>query len=140
MSYFCTVAALLTSIPTLITGVAEAYHLFFGDTSDSEDVKPGNRHPLFKMTVIHAWLNYASVAGAVYNWLTRRNIEGYGASGGNTIVSGLVMVAMGYSAFLGGTLVYTKGVGVQRMGEGLELGQKKEREVKGKISKEAKEL
>ncbi|KAH6668325.1 hypothetical protein B0J14DRAFT_159626 [Halenospora varia] len=111
MSYFCTVAALLTSIPTLITGGVEGYHLFFGGNLDPRDVKPGNLHPMVKMTLIHAWLNYASVAGAVYNWRTRRNVEGYSASGSNAIASGFIIGAMGYAAFLGGTLVYTRGLG-----------------------------
>lgn len=140
MSYFCTVAALLTSIPTVITGGAEGYHLFFGGSLDSKDVKPGNLHPLVKMTLIHAWLNYTSVAGAVYNWLTRRNMEGYSASGSNTIVSGVIMVAMGYAAFLGGTMVYTRGVGVQRMGKGLEFAQRRDGEVKWEDVKGGKEL
>jgi hypothetical protein len=95
---------------------------------------------MVKMTLIHAWLNYASVAGAVYNWRTRRNMEGYSASGSNAIVSGFIIGAMGYAAFLGGTLVYTRGVGVQRMGKGLELKQRKDGEVKEKNVKGGKEL
>ena len=132
ISYLCTVAGLLTSIPTVITGGAEGYHLFFHGSLDAKDVKFGNLHPLVKMTLIHAWLNYASVAGAVYNWLTRRAVEGHTSSSSNAIVSGLILGAMGYAAFLGGTMVYTRGVGVQRMGKGLEFKQKNEGEVKGK--------
>jgi uncharacterized membrane protein len=109
MSYFCTVAGLLTSIPTLITGGVEGYHLFFGGSLDSGDIKPGKLPSIVKMTLAHAWLNYASVAGAIYNWLTRRNVEGYSASRSNAIVSSLIMAAMGYAALLGGTLVYTGG-------------------------------
>jgi uncharacterized membrane protein len=140
LSYFCTVAGLLTSIPTLITGVAEGYNVLFGGSIPSEDVKPGKLHPIAKMTIAHAWLNYASVAGAIYNWLTRRNVAGHSASGSNAIISALIMGALGYSAFLGGTLVYTRGMGVQRMGEGLEFKQKNEREAKGKNDKGEKKL
>lgn len=68
-------------------------------------------------------------------------MEGYGVSGGkNVIVSGFIVGAVGYAAILGGTLVYARGVGVQRMGEGLEFKQRKEREVKGKDVKGKKEL
>lgn len=45
------------------------------------------------------------------------------------------MAFMGYAAFLGGMLVYTRGAGVQRMGKGLELKQEAEakagKDVKG---------
>jgi len=51
----------------------------------------------------------------------------------------LILGAAGYAAFLGWTIVYTRGVGVQRMGEGLEYKQRKEREVKGKDVKGEKE-
>lgn len=98
---------------------------------DSADAKPGTLHPTAKMTIIHAWLNYASVAGAIYNWLTRRNVDGYSASGTNTVVSGVIMVVMGYAASLGGTLVYTKGVGVQRMGKAAKIKQEAEASWKG---------
>jgi len=134
MSYFSTVAAVLTSIPALITGGSEAYNLFFNGGLDSGD-------PMVKMTLVHAWLNYSAVGGAVYNWLTRRGLDGYGASSGkNVIVSGFIVGAVGYASFLGGTLVYARGVGVQRMGEGLEFKQRKEREVKGKDVKGEKEF
>lgn len=41
-------------------------------------------------------------------------------TGGNTLVSFLMLAGVGYAAFLGGGLVYTHGVGVQRMGKGKE--------------------
>jgi hypothetical protein len=140
MSYFCTVAGLLTSIPTLITGVAEGYNLIFHSGLGSDNLRPGELHPMAKMAILHAWLNYASVAGAVYNWLTRRRVEGYSSGGSNVIVSGLILGAMGYGAFVGGTLVYTRGAGVQRMGQGLEFKQRKEGTAKVKDVKGGKEL
>ena len=92
------------------------------------------------MTIVHAWLNYGSVAGAIYNWLSRRSIEGHGSSGRNAIVSGVIVVLMGYAAFLGGTLVYTRGAGVQRMGKGLELKRKEAEAKAGKDVKGEKKL
>lgn len=130
ISYFSTVAALLTSIPTLITGVAEGYNLIFHSGIDSDNLKRGKLHPTVKMAILHAWLNYFSVAGAVYNWLTRRSVQGYSSRGRNVIVSGLILGTMGYAGYLGGTLVYARGAGVQRMGHGLELKQKTERATK----------
>jgi len=41
-------------------------------------------------------------------------------TGGNTLVSFLMLGGVAYAAFLGGGLVYTHGVGVQRMGKGKE--------------------
>ncbi|KAH8595470.1 hypothetical protein B0O99DRAFT_594633 [Bisporella sp. PMI_857] len=122
---FCAIAALLTSIPTLITGGVEGYHLFFGGSLDSRDVKHGKLHPIVKITLIRAWLNYASVAGAVFNWRTRRNVEGYSTSGSNTMVSGFITSAMGYAAFLGWDAGLYEGDWGAEDGKGLELKQRR---------------
>jgi Predicted membrane protein (DUF2231) len=123
MSYYSTVAALLTSIPTLITGIAEGY-LILGQGFEFK-----NLDPLAKITLTHAWLNFTVVGGAVYNWLTRRSVEEYKSGSSNVIVSVLGLGALGYAAVLGGIMVYARGVGVQRMGEGLEFKQREEGKV-----------
>jgi len=52
--------------------------------------------------------------------LSRWGNEAYMPTGRNTLVSFLMLGGVGYAAFLGGGLVYTHGVGVQRMGKGKE--------------------
>lgn len=112
-SYFCTLAALITSVPALVTGGAEAYAII---ASRGLDFK--NLDPTVRTTLIHAGLNDVALLGAVYNWLTKRGVEGYVVSGGNVLVSAVTVVGVLYSAYLGGALVYVHGVGVRRMGVG----------------------
>merc|ERR1712230_20015 len=76
--------------------------------------------PVIKTTLIHAGLNDLVIFGAVYNMLSRWGNEAYMPTGRNTLVSFLMLGGVGYAAFLGGGLVYTHGVGVQRMGKGKE--------------------
>ena len=77
-------------------------------------------NPVIKTTLIHAGLNDLVIFGAVYNMLSRWGNEAYMPTGRNTLVSFLMLGGVGYAAFLGGGLVYTHGVGVQRMGKGKE--------------------
>jgi len=80
--------------------------------------------PKVKTTLIHAGLNDVVVAGAVYNWLMERNVEDFKPAGHQVLMSmGALLVAF-YAAYLGGGLVYARGVGVQRMGTGAEEKQK----------------
>lgn len=93
-------------------------------------------NPVVKTTLIHAGLNDLAIFGAVYNWLTRRNREDFMPWGGNALVSVAILVLVAYSAFLGGGLVYTHGVAVQRMGKGKEEKDKTMAEQKKKGKKE----
>jgi len=81
-------------------------------------------NPVIKTTLIHAGLNDLAIFGAVYNWLTRRNREDFMPGGGNALVSVVMLGMVAYAAFLGGGLVYTHGVAVQRMGKGKEEKEK----------------
>lgn len=82
-----------------------------------------------------------SVAGAAYNWLSRRQREGVLANTANGLVSVAMVALTGFAAYLGGTLVYNHGVGVQRMGRGLrEKQQGAVQETKSAVSGTRKEL
>jgi len=63
-------------------------------------------------------LNDLVVAGAVANWLLERNVPDFRPGGGQVIMSAVLMAVQIYAAYLGGDLIYTHGVGVQRQGEG----------------------
>ncbi|KAH7417812.1 hypothetical protein BKA64DRAFT_179979 [Cadophora sp. MPI-SDFR-AT-0126] len=112
-SYVSTVAGVLTSFPAITSGLFEAYAMISAKGLDLSN-------PVIKTTLIHAGLNDLAVFGAVYNMLSRWGREAYMPTGGNTLVSFLMLGGVAYAAFLGGGLVYTHGVGVQRMGKGKE--------------------
>lgn len=57
-------------------------------------------------------------------------------SSGNLAISGLLLGAVAYSAYLGGGLVYEHGVGVQRQGRGKEEKEEGEKELKRDAKKE----
>jgi len=128
-SYASTIAGIVTAFPALSSGAIEAYAMI-----SSKGLNLSN--PVIKTTLIHAGLNDLAIFGAVYNWLTRRNCEDFMPWGGNAFVSAVILVMIAYSAFLGGGLVYTHGVGVQRMGKGKEEKDKIMAEQKKKGKKE----
>ena len=68
-----------------------------------------------------AGLNDIVIVGAVYNWLMDRNAEDFKPAGHQTVLSAGALFMAFYAAYLGGGLVYTRGVGVQRMGTGAEI-------------------
>ncbi|KAG4413265.1 hypothetical protein IFR04_013616 [Cadophora malorum] len=112
-SYVSTLAGVLTSFPAITSGLFEAYAMISAKGLDLSN-------PVIKTTLIHAGLNDLVIFGAVYNMLSRWGNEAYMPTGSNTLVSFLMLGGVGYAAFLGGGLVYTHGVGVQRMGKGKE--------------------
>lgn len=86
--------------------------------------------PVVKTTIIHAAMNDLAIVGAIYNWYTRRHVEGFLSSGANVLISSILFGAVAYSGYLGGGLVYEHGVGVQRMGDGKKEKDRKVAEVK----------
>jgi uncharacterized membrane protein len=123
LSYASTLASLLTSLPTLSSGLAEGYAMISAQGLDLSNSK-------VRTMALHALLNDIAVVGAVYNAWSRRQAEGFMVTGFNVAVSAVLMGAVVmYSAYLGGTLVYKYGVGVQRQGRGKAI---KEGMMKGK--------
>lgn len=129
-SYASTIAALFTSLPTVSSGVAEAYAMIQANGLDMSN-------PKVKVMVIHAILNDVAVAGAFYNYWTRSTVEGFMTSGVNALISSVMLGGVICSAYLGGSLIYKYGVGVQRQGDGKVIkekmmNEKKERKREGK--------
>ncbi|KAL2066055.1 hypothetical protein VTL71DRAFT_2126 [Oculimacula yallundae] len=129
-SYASTIAGIFTSFPAISSGLIEFYSLVQTHGLDFSNQK-------IKITAIHAALNDIAIFGAAYNVLTRYGKEAWAPSGKNTFVSALMLGGVGYAAFLGGGLVYTHGVGVQRMGKGKE---EKEEGLRKEIAQAKKEL
>jgi len=76
--------------------------------------------PKVKVALMHAGLNDLVVGGAVFNWLLERNAPDFRPAGYQVAMSGVALAVQMYAAYLGGDLIYTYGVGVQRQGEGAE--------------------
>lgn len=89
------------------------------------------QNPKVKVMVIHAFLNEVAIAGAIYNWWSRSKVDGYMISGVNAVISSVLLGGVICGAYLGGSLVYKHGVGVQRQGDG--------KAIKEKMIKDAKE-
>jgi len=130
-SYASTIAGLITSLPALSTGVAELYAMI---QSRGLDFK--NLDPVVKVTLIHAGLNDLAIAGAAYNWLSRRGRTGFAVETSNCLISAVILGGVMYSAFLGGSLIYAHGVGVQRQGKGKEEKEKATKKTKAQGKKE----
>jgi len=128
-SYAGTIAGILTALPAISSGAAEAYAMISANGLDLQN-------PKIKVTLIHAALNDLALAGAIYNWWTRRDVQGFLPSGLNTVISSIMLGTVAYSAFLGGGLVYTHGVGVQRMGKGKEEKDANIKKIKADAKKE----
>jgi uncharacterized membrane protein len=54
----------------------------------------------------------------VFHWLKERNVPDFQPAGHQVVLSAILVAVQMYAAYLGGDLIYTHGVGVQRMGEG----------------------
>lgn len=72
-----------------------------------------------KTALAHAGLNDTVMVMLVYNWWTRRNVEGFAPSSINLAVSSsLAMPVVFFAASLGGKLVYEHGMGMARASTG----------------------
>jgi len=129
-SYISTIAGIVTAVPAILTGGAELLAMIKNKGLDLQN-------PVVSTTLLHAGLNDLAIVGAVFNWYSRRDREGYFVEGQNAFVALATLGAVGYSAFLGGSLVYKHGYSVRRMGEGKK---EKEEEVKKTKKQGKKEL
>src|ERR1700722_20788211 len=83
-SYASTIVLLFTSLPALSSGAAEGYAMINANGLNLQN-------PKVKTMLIHALLNDVAIAGAFYNYWTRRKIEGYMISGTNAFVSSVLL-------------------------------------------------
>jgi len=131
ISHYSNTLGLITMIPSLTTGIVELWAMIKGQDlqgklkrSNDKVGTLANMHPKLKIAFIHAILNDVALVGSAYNWWTRSSIQGYAPQSSNIWTSvGLLTGLMG-SAYLGGSLVYEYGVGVQRQGAGKQIKEK----------------
>lgn len=106
LSYYTTLLAILFSLPAVVTGALELMPLVKRDGLGSRKAQTG---------VLHALINDITVFGAAYNYWTRRDVTGFQPSDTNVLISAAIAVpATFFAAYLGGSLVYTYGMGVGR--------------------------
>jgi len=67
---------------------------------------------------MQAGLNDLVIVAAVYNWLQERNVPDFRPAGHQVVISAVLTAVQIYAAYLGGDLIYSHGVAVQRMGGG----------------------
>lgn len=73
-----------------------------------------------KIGVVHGALNTVALGVSTYAIFARRGVKGWKAGRGGVVLGALMVPGVAVSAALGGEMVYGEGVGVQRMGGGLE--------------------
>lgn len=129
-SYVSTVLGTITAFPAITSGLFEAYTMISAKGLDITD-------PVIKTILIHAGLNDLAILGGVYNVFNKWGHVAFAPKGGNALVSVMMLGGVAYAAFLGGGLVYSHGVGVQRMGKGKE---EKEEGMPAEKAKARKEL
>ncbi|KAE8441597.1 hypothetical protein EG329_004646 [Mollisiaceae sp. DMI_Dod_QoI] len=119
LAYATNLLGIITSVPAILTGGAELYAMIKGNGLYQKDEKGQQKLvPKVKVALMHAGLNDLVIAGAVFNWLQQRNAPDFRPAGYQVLVNAVLTAIQMYAAYLGGDLVYTHGVGVQRMGEG----------------------
>lgn len=122
---------MISSIPSLISGDIEMIAMIKGKGlfERIEKKRPnGERvvvskgtNPTVREGLIHGALNVGALMVSLYNWYTRRNVRAFEPSTTNIVLSGLTLPTMMFSAYLGGSLVYKYGVGVQRQGQAAQI-------------------
>ncbi|GAA5933673.1 hypothetical protein JCM3775_003768 [Rhodotorula graminis] len=136
LSHYTGAAGLLAAIPTIASGLAELYAMWTGqakakggekslkDAINKKDVS-GEK---LKVTLLHATLNDIVLGIAAYNWWVRRQDKDLLLPYTNALLSAAALPLFLYSAYLGGSLVYKYGVGVQRQGAAADVKERQEKE------------
>jgi uncharacterized membrane protein len=127
-SYYANTLGLATAIPAVLTGGFELVGMIkrqdlLNKLQKSKD-KAGTAqrmHPKIKVGLAHAMLNDAGLVAAGYNWWTRNAAVMNAPSDTNIIISIVALIVLTGSCFLGATLVYTYGVGVNSPSESRRL-------------------
>ncbi|GAA6055919.1 hypothetical protein JCM3770_002360 [Rhodotorula araucariae] len=137
LSHYTGAAGMLAALPSIATGLAELYGMWSGQAKQKGEVKKtladaavkrdiaGEK---LKTTLTHATLNDIVLGIAAYNWWVRRQSSQLILPQTNALLSAAAIPLFLYSAYLGGSLVYEYGVGVQRQGEAAEIKAKAEKE------------
>ncbi|KAF1351970.1 hypothetical protein BDV97DRAFT_348514 [Delphinella strobiligena] len=133
ISYYALSLGILTSLPAISSGVAQALKMVKAQGIKAPD---GSIKPKVKVLAAHAVVNDVVVAVSTYLWWQRRQansarllLEGKDPlayelpSGGQAVVAALLGAVLLFAANLGGSLVYDYGMGLA-MGKKVIKGEK----------------
>jgi len=118
ISYYALSAGLLTSIPAVFSGGAQAWKMIQAQgiyESDNKTIKPK-----VQATIAHAASNDLLLIASAYSWYCRRQgtlINTYAPENWMIGMSVILLGGLLFSANLGGTLTYNYGMGMS-MGKG----------------------
>ncbi|WWD09700.1 hypothetical protein V865_007828 [Kwoniella europaea PYCC6329] len=134
LGFYAAGAGVVSALPAIITGAGEAYELIrkeyfekgrdWSKVVDSAWNMRDNGGRKVKMTIKHASMNDMVVALAAYNWYRGWFYPGEPLPQTTTILNALALLALLYSAMLGGRLVYEYAMGIQRQGHGKQVKEK----------------
>jgi len=127
-AYYTNILGIVTSLPALITGDIEFYAMWKGN-QPFERVKSSKTgatireglNPKVKLALVHGLLNVGALGASSYNWYTKRSVPGFLPSKVNMWLSAMMLGNVVYSLYLGGSMVYEYGVGVQRQGRATKI-------------------
>jgi uncharacterized membrane protein len=141
LGHLFNIIGLVTAIPAVLTGGVELFKLLqrqdmpaklknasAGATKESAEqtLSVAKRaHPKVKVAFLHAAAADLVVAGAAYNWYTKRGAAAVAPNDVNVMVSAATALLLALTGVLGGKMVFDHGVGVDAR-RGLGRGTKEE--------------
>lgn len=131
VGHISNVAGLVSSFVALNSGIWEGYNIYRNRGLNLSD-------PVVTTTIYHAALNDIAIVASAFNWWSLRNNVSFIPTPTNAAVSAFIFAGVGLSGYLGGTLVYKYGIGVQRMGEGKDIKEAELREMKASAKAETR--
>ncbi|KAJ4344603.1 uncharacterized protein N0V89_012347 [Didymosphaeria variabile] len=127
IAYLSHWAGLITSLPAITSGSAELYELYKArgiNRTDKQLTNPKTHSDVVDRSIniglVHGALNAVAFGVSTYAVVSRRGVKAWAPGRTSVILSALTLPGVALSAALGGELVYKDGVGVQRMGGGLD--------------------
>ncbi|GAB7343653.1 hypothetical protein MBLNU457_1645t1 [Dothideomycetes sp. NU457] len=113
IAYYALSAGLLTSIPSVVTGIANAAQMVQAQGMYEADGK--TLKPKMKVIIAHALSNDVIIGLSAYIWYLRNQSMSltYAPSSWMVGVEAVMGAALLWSANLGGTLVYNYGMGMR---------------------------
>jgi len=118
-AHYLNILGLLTAVPSVLSGGQQLMLMIKNQDLVSKLEKSQNKgktvsgmHPKMKLGFAHAAIMDVSIAGAAYNWWTKRQTVGNAPDEVNVLVSAALLVGVLGAAYLGGSMVYDHGVGI----------------------------
>lgn len=113
ISYYSLSLGLLTALPAIVSGIAQASKMFKSGGMHEADGK--TLKPKGKAVVTHAVTNYIISGASAYSWWCRRKAGGmaYEPQTWMIALSLLLGLLIAFSANVGTTLAYRYGAGMQ---------------------------